>query len=132
MPPASPTTTTILVVEDDANARTVYRTALSLAGYTVVAVEDGLAALHWLETHHIDGVVLDLALPRLSGHDVQRESASHSDSRDIPIVVVTGSDELLEAENVRCVLRKPVDPDVLVETVKRCIPPKGGFSTFLR
>ena len=92
-----------------------------------------MAALRWLDTHHIDGIVLDLGLPRLSGRDFQREIASHSDSRDIPVIVVTGSDELVEAPNVPCVLRKPVDPDVLVKTVRRCVAPtKGGFSSFDR
>ena len=122
-----------MVVEDDASARNAYRTALLLAGYSVVTVEDGVAALRWLDTHHIDGIVLDLALPRLGGLDVQRETLSHHDSRDIPIVVVTGSEQTVEGENVRCVLRKPVDPEALVDAVRRCVaPPSGGFSTFHR
>jgi CheY-like chemotaxis protein len=118
-------------VEDDVGARTVYRTALLLAGYSVVAFEDGMAALRWLDTNYIDGIVLDLGLPRLGGLDLQREIASHPDRRDIPIVVVTGTDQPVDGENVRCVLRKPVDPEALVETVRRCVaPPKSGFSTF--
>ena len=41
----------ILVVEDDRQAREMFRTALRNEGYNVVAVGDGLDALTYLETH---------------------------------------------------------------------------------
>jgi DNA-binding response OmpR family regulator len=40
---------TILVVEDDEEVRAFYRTALTIAGFVVVAVEDGIDALRYLE-----------------------------------------------------------------------------------
>ena len=48
--------TTILVVEDDAELRVLYRTALALAGYTVIAVDDGISALRWIEADRPDGI----------------------------------------------------------------------------
>ena len=64
---------TILVVEDDPALRTFYRSALMIAGYTVVSAEDGIDALRRLDEGLTpDLVVLDVALPRLSGRDVQR------------------------------------------------------------
>jgi CheY-like chemotaxis protein len=123
--------TTLLVVEDDAELRALYRTALALAGYTVIAVDDGISALRWIEADRPDGIVLDLMLPRLGGRDVQAEIAAHAETRDIPIVVVTGTaEEELSGDGVRCVLRKPVEPEVLVRAAKRCFPMPTGFSTF--
>ena len=122
--------TTILVVEDDAELRALYRTALTMAGYTVVAVDDGWSALRWIDVDRPDGIVLDLGLPRLSGRDFRAEISAHAETRDIPIVIVTGmvSNEDARALGVQCVLLKPVEPDAVVAAALRCFPPPpGGF-----
>jgi DNA-binding response OmpR family regulator len=112
----------ILVVEDDPELRTLYRTALTAVGYAVVAVEDGLDALLHIETSVPDAVVLDLALPRLSGRDVRRELAAHYSTANIPIIVVTGTDAGdLNAKEFACVLRKPAHIDALIGAVRKCL-----------
>ena len=111
----------VLVVEDDPSLRAVYKAALTVAGFSVAAVEDGVDALRYTERHTPSAIVLDLALPRLGGRDVQRELASAPVTRDVPIVVVTGSEAAdLDAAKFACVLRKPVDPETLVEHVEKC------------
>jgi DNA-binding response OmpR family regulator len=113
---------TILLVEDDAELRRFYRTALPAVGYAVVAVEDGLDALEQIETAIPDAVVLDLALPRLSRRDVRRELAAHHATANIPIIVVTGTEaDDLDAEEFACVLRKPANIDALITAVGKCI-----------
>jgi CheY-like chemotaxis protein len=116
----------ILVVEDDPQLRDMYRTALRAAGYAVTAVEDGTDALRHIEQGLPAVVILDLALPRLDGRDVHRELKSRPDTRDIPIVVVTGAD-VSEADlnSFACVLRKPCDAERLVEAVEQCLR-RGG------
>jgi DNA-binding response OmpR family regulator len=68
-------------------------------------------------------VVLDLALPRLSGLDLAREMKAHPKTAHVPIVVVTGilgiDNELLEFD---CVFPKPISPDELIAAVDSCIP----------
>lgn len=109
-------------MEDDPQLRMLYRSVLTAAGYVVVAVEDGVDALRHLDANGPDAVVLDLGLPRLHGRDVQREIAAHSDTRAIPIIVVTGGDTGdLTASDYACILRKPIDPESLVEAVQRCL-----------
>jgi CheY-like chemotaxis protein len=109
----------------------MYRTTLAMAGYVVVAVEDGYSALQWIETDRPDGIILDLGLPRLGGRDLQREIAAHAETRAIPIVVVTGtSADDLDPADFRCVLRKPIKPDRLVDAARQCFPRPRGFSTF--
>ncbi|MGH9370809.1 MAG: response regulator [Vicinamibacterales bacterium] len=110
---------TILVVEDDADLRRLYRLTLSLAGYSVVEASDTLEALRRIDLQPPDLVVLDLFLPTMSGVVVQQEIAAHAHTRNIPIVVVTASD--MEIPEVPCVLRKPVAPDRLVEVVRECL-----------
>lgn len=119
----------VLVVEDDPSLRAVYKAALTVAGFIVAAVEDGVDALRYIERHTPAAIVLDLALPRLGGRDVQRELASAPITRDVPIVVVTGSEAAdLDESKFACVLRKPIDPETLVEQVEKCTRRARGAS----
>ena len=111
----------ILVVEDDADLRRMFRTALTLAGFEVEEAADGLDALKRIELRRPDLLVLDLGLPTLSGVVVRQEIAAHAYTRHIPVVVVTGRAERLDYLDVACVLRKPIEPDDLVRSVKSCL-----------
>jgi putative two-component system response regulator len=111
------------IVEDDPALRELYRQTLRASGYAAEAVGDGVSALHRI-VHGTppDAVVLDLALPRLSGRDVRREMMSHADTRDIPVVVVTGTDARdLSAVDYPYVLLKPIEPETLVSAVETCL-----------
>jgi two-component system response regulator MprA len=110
----------ILLVEDDEGLRRMFRTSLLLEGYDVLEAGDGLEALTRIDREPPDLIVLDLMLPSLSGVAVRQEIAAHALTRDIPIVVVTGSALNIDHLDVECVLRKPVGPEELVAAVKRC------------
>jgi DNA-binding response OmpR family regulator len=112
----------ILVVEDDADLRELYRTGLRAAGYRVIAVDDGIPALRSVEASRPSAVVLDLGLPRLGGRDVQRELRSHPDTQDVPIVIVSGNDVSdLNPNDFGCVLRKPISSERLILAVQDCL-----------
>lgn len=110
----------VLVVEDDPPLREMYRAALTAAGYAVFAVEDGLDALRYVESRTPSAVVLDLGLPRLHGLDVHREMVAQG-LASIPIVVVTADPSTIDEKDFACVLRKPIDPENVVEAVQRCL-----------
>jgi len=117
----------ILVVEDDPQLRELYRNALRTAGYAVVAVEDGADALRQIEYSMPALVVLDLALPRVDGRDVYRELKARPETRNIPVIVVSGTDMAdVDAKQFAHVLRKPCDPERLVDAVDRCMRRAGG------
>lgn len=112
----------VLVVEDDPALRQVYRATLAMAGYAVTAVEDGLDALRVLDQGTVpSAMVLDIGLPRLDGHALRRELHAHLNTRDIPIVVVTGADTRITESDFFCVLRKPIDAEALVHAVAKCL-----------
>lgn len=111
----------ILIVEDDAPLRTMWRTALRLEGFDVIEAGNGIEALRLIEVGPPDLVLLDLGLPYLDGISVRQDIAAQVFSRNIPIVVVTGSTEDLSYLDVNCVLRKPVTVDQIVRVVQRCI-----------
>src|SRR5438128_6985848 len=116
----SPELRIILVVEDDAPLRSLYRTALRMAGFFVNEAANGLEALRALDADPPDLVVLDLGLPLVSGYAVRTELAAQSHTRHIPIVVVTGNEPDAPLA-VSCLMRKPVAPDDLVAAVNKCL-----------
>ena len=118
----------ILVVEDNTDLRRMFRMALALAGYDVEEAGDGLDALRLVENHPPDLVVLDLVLHSLDGVSVQQELAAGPVTRQIPVVIVTGSSIDTDPLDVACVLRKPVMPDKLINTVRRCLAPGASAS----
>ena len=112
----------VLVVEDDPALRELYRSALRAAGYAVVGVEDGIDALRLIEGGKPGALVLDLALPRLSGRAVSRELRAHEHTQDIPVIIVTGTDTSdLNPDQFACILHKPIDPDALVDAVQKSV-----------
>jgi len=117
---------TILIVEDDEDLRRLFRTALTLAGYDVIEAGDGVEALHRVDLVVPDLVVLDLVLPGLPGAAVKQELAAQALTRDIPIVIVTGTYVDPADFDVACLLRKPITPDQLVRTVRSCLAQTQG------
>jgi two-component system OmpR family response regulator len=81
----------ILIVDDDATLRRYFRMALQLAGFEIQEASDALVALNLIQQDPPDLVVLDLHLPTISGRAVHEDLTA---TRDIPIVVVTGSTEV--------------------------------------
>jgi DNA-binding response OmpR family regulator len=118
-------TKTVLVVEDDPAARELLRAALAFAGFSVFVAGDGLNALHVLEQHTPDAIVLDLDLPTFTGLAVREELRFQDRTKDIPIVIVTGTDWRPPVDTA-ATLRKPVLPDDVVAMVKRAL--KGDLA----
>jgi DNA-binding response OmpR family regulator len=117
---------TVLIVEDDADLRRMFRTALALAGFTVMEAANGLDALRMLDANPPHAVILDLGLPILSGEAVRQEIAAQAHTRHVPVIVVTGQPGSHESLDAACLLRKPVSPERLVHVVKTCIASGGG------
>jgi two-component system chemotaxis response regulator CheY len=58
---------TVLIVEDDAATRKLYKFLLSNGGYVVLEAEDGQAALDLLRDNRCDLVITDMNMPRMDG-----------------------------------------------------------------
>ena len=108
----------ILLVEDDVAVRHLFRTGLLLAGFDVEVAGDGLSALHNLDQRRPDLVVLDLNLPRLGGEVVLQELAANPQLRGTPVIVVTGVDPHPAIAQSHAVLRKPCEPERLIESIE--------------
>ena len=111
----------MLVVEDDEATREFLRSALQAAAYAVAPVADGTSALSFLEHDIPDAIVLDLELPSLHGRDVYAELKALGLAVRVPVIIVTGTNEVLPKEEFPVILRKPVDSDAICGAVKQAI-----------
>ena len=81
----------VLLVDDELICRDPLTRLLRLQGMDVTAAADGIEALRTLRGIRPGVMVLDLALPRLSGLDVLRVMRRSEEFRDLPVIVLTSS-----------------------------------------
>ncbi|HEY3082382.1 MAG TPA: response regulator [Chloroflexota bacterium] len=116
----SPTTSSVLVVDDDAAIRSVVGEALDMIGYRVLVAADGAEALAVLERERPCAVLLDMRMPVLDGWGFAREARRRG--HRFPIAVMTAADNAQtwcdEVDGDAC-LAKPFDVSALFETVDR-------------
>jgi two-component system response regulator AtoC len=86
---------TVLVIEDDDEARDVLCDYLSTAGYRPRSARSGAEALAALANGPLDAVLLDLVIPEPDGFEVLRRFRERD--RGLPVIVMSG---LSEAEDV--------------------------------
>ena len=86
----TPEETTVLVVDDEADARAYLSAVLEDEGYNVVTAADGLEALDRLGEVTPNVISLDLVMPKLSGYKFHQKVKVKRAWRDIPILIVTG------------------------------------------
>jgi two-component system cell cycle response regulator CpdR len=78
----------ILLAEDEAAMRTYLARALENAGYGVVAVDRGTAALPYLEREHFDLLLSDIVMPEMDGIELAQRCAEISP--DTKVIFITG------------------------------------------
>ena len=83
--------TRILVVEDDPSILRGIADNLAFENYEVITAADGETGLRLLREEHPDLVILDLMLPRLSGHELCRRA--RKERITTPIIMITARGE---------------------------------------
>ncbi|KAF1042857.1 MAG: CAI-1 autoinducer sensor kinase/phosphatase CqsS [Herbaspirillum frisingense] len=114
--------TTVLVVEDNADAREIFALTLNAHGYRVIEAEDGEAGLERLHAEKVDVIVTDLRMPRMDGFEMaslikQNDAYSH-----IPIVVLTATplaDKAAMLKQFAVLLLKPCSAADLLDAVDK-------------
>ena len=82
----------ILVVEDEAAIRDLISINLSLVGYEVFTVENGLEAKEFLENSRVNLILLDVMIPGMDGFTLIEKIKKYS----IPIIFVTAKESVLD------------------------------------
>jgi len=105
-----------LIVEDNQNERELLAGFIRMAGVEVVATGDSVDALDYLhrEPRKPDVMLLDVALPRMDGHEVVRRVRSDPACGKLKIFAISGQDKEPEMPVDRW-FRKPLNPEVLLD-----------------
>jgi CheY-like chemotaxis protein len=118
--------THVMVVEDDRDTREVVKLILELEGIDVIEAADGLEALDRLHTMRARDpllpcvIVLDIMMPRCSGHEFRQRQLSDPLIADVPVIVLSAVADHARTDELHPFAKvpKPFDPDQLVGAVR--------------
>jgi DNA-binding response OmpR family regulator len=116
----------VLVVEDERDVAELIRFNLAREGYEVIVAPTGADAVKQARESRPDIVLLDIMVPQLNGWEVCRRLKAESETRTIPIIMVTGrveeGDKVLGFElGADDYVTKPFSPRELVARVRAVV-----------
>ncbi len=120
---------TVLVVDDEPDARDYLTTVLEDNGFATIIAKDGSDAIAKLEETTPDLISLDITMPEKSGVSVYRKLKEDERLKSVPVIIITGvSDEFQKFISTRRqvpppdgYISKPVDADAFMKMVGELI-----------
>jgi CheY-like chemotaxis protein len=114
-----PASNMIVVVDDEETICETLKDVLEEEGYTVACALDGVEALSLLRGMTVlpRMVILDLLMPRMDGNAVLTTIRADPVLADVPVVISTSDPS--RAPSGVLIMRKPVDLDMLLDTVRK-------------
>lgn len=127
----------LIVVDDSRVALSVMGKRLTRMGYTVALVDNGMGALDMIQARRFDAMLLDMAMPVMSGMAVLRDVRNSGVTGDLPILMMTSrSDPAAAVEALRAGaddhVVKPFDFDVLAARIERLLDRARAFEGLRR
>lgn len=118
-------TSTILIIDDDANIRETLQIALEDHGLKVITASNGEIGITRAIEHKPNLVLCDMMMPQASGFIVIERLKDHFNGQ-IPIIMLTGNDSdhqkrYAEFLGVDEYLTKPIRPFDLFQVLKKYI-----------
>jgi DNA-binding NarL/FixJ family response regulator len=117
---------TLLVVDDDLGIRVAVGDYLETLGYSVTTVASGRAALEAIARIHPHLMVVDIAMPEMSGYELIRRVRSDASMRLLPVIFLTARNEMADrilGYQVGCdsYLAKPFELEELAAIVRNLL-----------
>jgi len=115
----------ILGIDDNLDLLDLCEVALSTEGHEYTAIDNGKEGVQAIKDKKFDVVLLDLSMPEFSGEDVIDALVKESIMDKQNIIVFTASSatekelEPLLEKGVHSIIRKPVDIDDLIESIRK-------------
>lgn len=111
----------VLIVEDDPEIRETLKEIIELEGYSALTAPDGQKALEILRELSIRPclVLLDLMMPVMNGWELLEHRERDVILAAIPVVVISAAGERAQKASATAHIKKPVDIDVLLSTVRQ-------------
>ena len=116
----------VIVVDDSRTALAVMGRRLTQLGYTVVLVDNGMAALDMVQARRFDAMLLDMTMPGMSGLSVVREVRASPVTAHLPVLMMTArSDPAAAIDTLNAGaddhVVKPFDIDVMAARIERLL-----------
>lgn len=110
----------VVVVDDDAELRSLLAELLELQGYRVLTAGNGHEALKLLSEHGAPALlILDLRMPVMTGRQLLGLLQRHETLREIPVVTVSSTPEPTPPAGVQACLLKPFQLSELMDVVRQ-------------
>lgn len=112
---------TILVVDDEPTICRLVRSALELSGFQVLEASNGMLGLKLAQMEQPDLILLDIALPQMSGLEVNRRLQGDATTASIPVLYLTGlvpETDRDSSGSVQGYIAKPFSPALLIERIE--------------
>ena len=125
--------TTILIVDDRPINREVLSVLLGDNGYDVLEAEHGFQALELIRLKNVDLIITDIAMPKMDGLTLVKELQADPIFKKIPIIFYSATYKAAEAyrltnsSNVKYVLVKPCEPEIILGTIEGVLDPNSEF-----
>jgi CheY-like chemotaxis protein/anti-sigma regulatory factor (Ser/Thr protein kinase) len=118
----------ILVIEDNSNQRNGLCRLLERAGYEVRSAADGVEALQKIRNSTFDLLLVDIWMPRMNGLELLQLLPKESRPKALIITADESPELLLRTlrEKAYLSISKPVNPEELLQTVKRTLESPPG------
>ncbi len=113
---------TILLVDDNLKIRELFTSYLELKEYQVTNLENGLAVIDEMKNHTYDIVMLDLAMPEMSGFEVL-EKMKEGNLPTNNVIVLTAADltdedrEKIKSYEIKAFLEKPAELSTIMALI---------------
>jgi two-component system alkaline phosphatase synthesis response regulator PhoP len=119
----------ILVIDDEPAVAGVIKEILQYEGYKVIVEHKGGDGLARVKKSRPDMIILDIILPDIDGYLVCEQLKSDSETKGIPIIMLTGKDmgedfEKAMEKNADWYIVKPFDNEHLLRTIKNLFTQK--------
>ena len=82
----------LVLIDDSANDLAVTRRFLERRGYSVATAKSGGEGLGLIEQNLPDAIVVDYRMPVMDGFEVARRLKANPQTKNIPVLMLTGAD----------------------------------------
>lgn len=116
----------LLIIDDEADLVEALALRFEASGFLVETAPDGPTGLRLARNARPDAVLLDIAMPGMSGWEVCRTLKGDPRTQGLPVLVMTaamlrGADEAARSAGADGIVKKPFDDRALVQTVRDMI-----------
>ena len=130
----------ILLIEDEEDIAALIKLQAEITGYKLHVEVDGINGYRAIEREKPDLVILDIMLPGENGLDVCRKMKSNSETKNVPVIILSAKGEELDVvlglelgaddyvpkpfspkvlfSRIKAVLRRGKEPEKIAKTVK--------------